>query len=188
MGCTGLYWCQHFDFDPLCYNSIPASCQCWYPDVSPSAEPANKKLLIFKEVVRDCWKQIPLLNLFSGRRVYKSKLCQEKWQISPQFQAVETHLKKHKDKGRGIWRLCETLGETQDYYSDTIDNLFKLSNVLLQSKVRLSEKYFPRMLLRWALRCFGRSGSRILMFTTGRSPTFTPSLLRTGGFWRRSRK
>ena len=138
--------------------------------------------------MRDCWKQIPLLNLFSGRRVYKSKLCQEKWQISPQFQAVETHLKKHKDKGRGIWRLCETLGETQDYYSDTIDNLFKLSNVLLQSKVRLSEKYFPRMLLRWALRCFGRSGSRILMFTTGRSPTFTPSPLRTGGFWRRKKK
>ena len=73
--------------------------------------------------------------------MYKSKLCQEKWQISPQFQAVETHLKKHKDKGRGIWRLCETLGETQDYYSDTIDNLFKLSNVLLQSNVGLSEKY-----------------------------------------------
>ena len=48
-----------------------------------------------EEVVRDCWKQISLLNLFSGRRVYKSKLCQEKWQISPQFQAVETHLKKN---------------------------------------------------------------------------------------------
>ena len=73
--------------------------------------------------------------------MYKSKLCQEKWQISPQFQAVETHLKKHKDKGRRIWRLCETLDETQDYYSDTIDNLFKLSNVLLQSNVGLSEKY-----------------------------------------------
>ena len=80
--------------------------------------------------------------------MYKSKLRQEKWQILPQFQAVETHLKKHKDKGRGIWRLCETLGETQDYYSDTTDNLFKLSKVLLQSNVGLSEKYFPRMLLR----------------------------------------
>ena len=96
--------------------------------------------------------------------------------------------KSTKTKDRGIWRLCETLGETQDYYSDTFDNLFKLSNVLLQSNVGLSEKYFPRMLLRWALRCFGRSGSRILMFTTGRSPTCTPSPLRTGGFWRRSRK
>ena len=60
----GLFGCQHFDLALLCNNSIPVSCQCWYPDISPSAEPANKKLLIFKEVVRDCWKQIPLLNLF----------------------------------------------------------------------------------------------------------------------------
>ena len=73
----------------------------WYTSVYRTSK---WKTLDFQtqEVVRDCWKQIPLLNFFSGRRVYKSKLRQEKWQILPQFQAVETHLKKHKDKGRGV--------------------------------------------------------------------------------------
>ena len=141
-----------------------------------------------EEVVRDCWKQIPLQNLFFREKSVQVETLPRKMANLTTIPSCWNSPQKAQRQRRGIWRLCETLGETQDYYSDTFDNMFKLSNVLLQSKVRLSEKYFPRMLLRWALRCFGRSGSRILMFTTGRSPTCTPSPLRTGGFWRRSRK
>ena len=133
-----------------------------------------------------CSKQNPLLNLFLWKKsVQVGTLPRKTANLTTIPSCWNSPQKAQRQR---IWRLCETLGETQDYYSDTTDNLSKLSNVLLQSNVGLSEKYLPRMLLRWALRCFGRFGSRILMFTTGRSPTFTPSPLRTGGFWRRKRK
>ena len=84
--------------------SIYSQLQSFNPLFSEISEAWNFQLLIFK--ARRLWETVEsrfrFKTFFSGRRVYKSKLCQEKWQISPQFQAVETHLKKHKDKGGGF--------------------------------------------------------------------------------------